>query len=208
MYIRVDKKVANICGKGIRQGNRSCSVMRAKDVSKLNPWTNLRCPAVPTGTITSKRCLFRCIRRKHSVLHRSPLYSFRTLFSLFLGEAIIRDFRFCKQQKSTWTWHGDSAHASTSPESCRSHPHLTFPRSQPHQSQLQHHRLTPLPFSSSKTAVSIKSNKPVPDASFFHHSFQTMLSSNQSHLYLLHKAMRFTYMSLCYGEDKVHPRHI
>lgn len=39
-------------------------------------------------------------------------------------------------------------------------------------------------------------------------ALQTMLSSNQSHLHLLHKTMCFTYVSLCYGEDMVHPRHI
>lgn len=54
----------------------------------------------------------------------------------------------------------------------------------------------------------INSNYPMPDASLFHLSFQTMLSSEQSHLYLLHKTMHFTYMSLCYGEDMVRSRHL
>lgn len=165
-----------------RQGNKSCPVLRAKAMSKLNPGTNLKCPAIPVGTTTSKRCLFRSIRRKCS-LHRSLLYSPRTRFRLFLREAIVTDLWFCRQQKGTWTWCCDSAHASKSTESCHSHPHLTFPRSQQFHSQLWHCRLTLLPVSSSKRTVSIKSNKPAPDTSFFHHSFQTILSSKQSHLY-------------------------
>lgn len=68
------------------------------------------------------------------------------------------------------------------------HPHLTFPRVRQQQCQLRHW-LTTFPVSSSKRTVSIKSNKPAPDASFFHHSFQAVRSSKQSHLYLLHRAM-------------------
>lgn len=143
--------------KAWKWGNRSCSVIRAKAGSNLNPWTNLKHPAVPTGTTSSKGCLFRWIGRNRSVLHSSLLYSSQSWFSFFLGEAIVTDFMFCKQEKGTQTWRCDSAHASKSPESCCSHPHLTFPRSRQHRSQLWHRRLTSLPVSSSKRTVSIKS---------------------------------------------------
>lgn len=56
--------------------------------------------------------------------------------------------------------------------------------------------------------VSIKSKKLAPDTSFFHHSFQTMPSSKQSHLYLLHKAMYLPTCHYAMVQIQSNPRHI
>lgn len=186
-----------------RQGNKPCPVLRATAMSKSRSKPKVSCS--PSGNNYQQEMSVQINQEKMFSSQRTALFT-QDMVQALLKRGIVTGLWFCRQQKSTWTWGCDSAHARKSPESCHSHPHLTFPGSQQFQSQLWHHRLTLLPVSSSKRTVSIKSNKPAPETSFFHHSFQTMFSSKQFHLYLLHKAIYFTYMSLCYDADIVAPK--
>lgn len=146
---------------------------------------------------------------EHSCLHKSRDKPCSSQLSALLVQDLVRSLlrkgqshrlQILQATEGTCTRRCDSARASTSPESHRRHPDLTSSRSQQHLSQLWHRRLTLLPVSSSKRTVSIQSKKPVPDAIFFHHSFQTMLGSNWSHLYLLQEATFSTFMSLCHSK--------
>lgn len=146
---------------------------------------------------------------EHSCLHKSRDKPCSSQLSALLVQDLVRSLlrkgqshrlQILQATEGTCTRRCDSARASTSPESHRRHPDLTSSWSQQHLSQLWHRRLTLLPVSSSKRTVSIQSKKPVPDAIFFHHSFQTMLGSNWSHLYLLQEATFSTFMSLCHSK--------
>lgn len=146
---------------------------------------------------------------EHSCLHKSRDKPCSSQLSALLVQDLVQSLlrkgqshrlQILQATEGTCTRRCDSARASTSPESHRRHPDLTSSQSQQHLSQLWHRRLTLLPVSSSKRTVSIQSKKPVPDAIFFHHSFQTMLGSNWSHLYLLQEATFSTFMSLCHSK--------
>lgn len=144
---------------------------------------------------------------EHSCLHKSRDKPCSSQLSALLVQDLVRSLlrkgqshrlEILQATEGTCTRRCDSACASMSPESHRRHLDLTSSQSQQHLSQLWHRRPTLLPVSSSKRTVSIQSKKPVPDAIFFHHSFQIMLGSNRSHLYLLQEATCSTFTSPCH----------
>lgn len=109
------------------------------------------------------------------VLHSAQLYSFRTWLSLFLGKARVTDFGFCKQQKARVP----GAVTQPMPARALSHTAVTriWPSPEVSSARASYGTADRLRFQflQVRRTVSIQSKKPVPDAIFFHHSFQTML---------------------------------